>query len=284
VDFDAALAGLLRQVPRDRHTTYGELARALGDVAASVAVAERLRLGPSLPGGDRVAGTGSARRPASAGPFTRFRGFDILSRYRRRQLAAARGLQLGNVGRVATVAGADVAYSREEAFAAIVTVDIRTLAPVETAVSVTRVQFPYIPGYLAARELPPIRAAWRKLASRPDLLLIDGHGVAHPSGFGVACAAGVSLRVPAIGVAKSRLVGVARALRRRGDAAPLYVDGARRGWAIATADPDKPVYVSPGQGAGMRDCLEIIPRLSLGRIPEPLRMADKEAGRLKSRI
>ncbi|MET8308340.1 endonuclease V [Micromonospora sp. NPDC005173] len=109
----------------------------------------------------------------------------------------------------ATVAGLDVAYAQSgDLLAAAVTVlDARTLAVVDSAVSVGRPAFGYVPGLFAFRELPALLAALDRLSTRPDLLVCDGHGLAHPRRFGLACHLGVVTGLPAIGVGKTPLVG-----------------------------------------------------------------------------
>ncbi|MDX1390418.1 MAG: endonuclease V, partial [Acidobacteriota bacterium] len=150
---------------------------------------------------------------------------------------------------VQRLAGADVSYDRGGTvlFAAVVVLDTETLETVETATAVGRARFPYIPGYLSFRESPAVVEAFTRLRRRPDLLMVDGHGLAHPRSFGIASHLGVLLDLPTIGVAKSVLVGEAGDPGpRRGSTAPLVVHGKRAAVVLRTRTAVAPVYVSIG--------------------------------------
>lgn len=178
------------------------------------------------------------------------------------------------------VAGLDVAYDlrRRLAVGAAVIVDVATLEPVETAVVNVELTFPYVPGLLAWRELPALLAAWQKLAARPDLVLCDGQGRAHPRRCGLACMVGLLLGVPAIGCAKSLLVGRhGRLGSRRGASAALIDRGEEVGRAVRTRDGVRPVYVSIGHRITLDETVAWVLRLARHRIPEPLRLADHAA-------
>ncbi|AEB11177.1 endonuclease V [Marinithermus hydrothermalis] len=144
--------------------------------------------------------------------------------------------------------------------------------------------FPYVPGFLSFREAPVYLEALACLSRGPDLLLVDGQGIAHPRGLGIAAHLGVHLDLPSVGVAKSRLCGApqgALALEK-GSAVPL-VDGARQiGWVYRSRTGVKPLYVSPGHRVGMREALEFVRGLpGRTRLPEPLRTAHLWAGRAR---
>ncbi len=106
-----------------------------------------------------------------------------------------------------SVCGVDAAYGDELAVGSAVLMSYEDMEEVQTAVHVTRVRFPYIPSLFALREFPPVYGALQKLPVKPDLVLVDGHGVCHPRRFGLACHLGVVADIPAIGMAKSRLFG-----------------------------------------------------------------------------
>ncbi|MCR4302064.1 MAG: endonuclease V [Sulfuricaulis sp.] len=112
-------------------------------------------------------------------------------------------------GKIHTVAGIDVGYEKNGKVtrAAVVVLDFPSLTPVDQVVARQLTRFPYVPGYLSFREIPAVLAAMKKLRRRPDLLLCDGQGLAHPRRFGLACHLGLLLDIPSIGVAKSRLTG-----------------------------------------------------------------------------
>jgi deoxyribonuclease V len=173
------------------------------------------------------------------------------------------------------VAGADVSEKDGSARAAIVVV--RDLEPVEEATAEQPVRFPYVPGLLSFREIPPLLAAWRKLRTRPDVVIVDGQGYAHPRRFGLACHLGVLLGLPTLGCAKSRLIGeFEEPGPQRGSWTPLRDRGETIGAALRTQDRTNVVYVSIGHritlAGSIRVVLACAPRY---RLPEPQRLADQ---------
>lgn len=173
------------------------------------------------------------------------------------------------------VAAADVSVRDGRARAAVVV--LRGLETVEETAAERPVTFPYVPGLLSFRELPPLLAAWEKVRSSPDVLLVDGQGLAHPRRFGLACHLGVLLGIPAVGCAKSRLVGEHEAPPpRRGAWTPLVDRGEVVGAALRTRAACRPVYVSIGHRVSLETAIRVVldasPRY---RIPEPLRRADR---------
>jgi deoxyribonuclease V len=186
------------------------------------------------------------------------------------------------------VAGTDVAYSArtQRMFAAVVVLALPSLTVVEVARAVRLARFPYIPGLFAFRELPPLVSAFRNLRHTPDLIVFDGHGLAHPRRFGLACHAGLLLDCPAIGCAKSKLVGThADPGRARGSWAPLTHEGETIGAAVRTREGVEPVYVSIGHrvdlGSSIRLVLETTGKY---RLPEPTRLAHRETTEMMRRI
>ncbi len=187
--------------------------------------------------------------------------------------------------RLRRVAGADVSYDRGSPvlFAAVVVLDPTTWAVLESAGVEARARFPYVPGYLSFREIPPLLEAFARLSERPDLVICDGQGRAHPRRFGLASHLGVYLDLPTIGCAKSRLVGEHREPGpRRGASAQLRHEGEVVGTVLRTQDGVKPVYVSVGHrvtlAAARRGVLALAPR---HRLPEPIRAAHAEVNRLR---
>jgi len=137
--------------------------------------------------------------------------------------------------------------------------------------------FPYEPGLFAFRELPPLLAALERLDRGPDVLVCDGHGLAHPRRFGLACHLGVLTGLPTFGVAKTRFVGThAVPAAARGSSAPLVDAGEEVGAVLRTQDGVKPVYVSAGHRIDLahacRLTLALTPRY---RLPETTRHADR---------
>ncbi|MFG1776058.1 deoxyribonuclease V [Micromonospora sp. NPDC049051] len=179
----------------------------------------------------------------------------------------------------ATVAGLDVAYaeSGDRLAAAVTVLDARTLAVVDSAVSVGRPAFGYVPGLFAFRELPALLDALDRLTVRPELLVCDGHGLAHPRRFGLACHLGVVTGLPAIGVGKTPLLGTwTPPADRRGAWAPLRDGDEVVGRVLRTRDGVKPVFVSVGHRLSLDEAtahvLALTPRY---RLPETTRTADR---------
>lgn len=182
---------------------------------------------------------------------------------------------------VRTVGGVDVSIKTETARAAIVVLRYPELIPLEGVVADTALGFPYIPGLLAFREGPAVLAAWHKLQNRPDLLMFDGQGIAHPRGVGIASHMGVWLERPTIGVAKSRLYGLhAEVGPGRGDRADLLEKNTNViGAAVRTRERTNPLYISPGHLMDVAHAVEFVMTCTTGyRLPEPTRWAHKVAG------
>jgi deoxyribonuclease V len=177
------------------------------------------------------------------------------------------------------VGGADASYDRaaKRVFGALVVLAYPDLTLVEEAVLDGPCPFPYIPGLLSFREAPIIVAIWEKLCRRPEVLLVDGQGIAHPRGMGLGAHLGVLLDIPTIGVAKSRLVGEGEEPETEaGSAAPLHWQGEVVGWILRSRTGVKPLFVSPGNRVNLADCREIVLACARKcRLPEPLRRADR---------
>lgn len=181
---------------------------------------------------------------------------------------------------VRMVAGVDVALGNGEAWAAVVILSYPDLLLVESATAKRPITFPYIPGLLSFREMPSILAAWSTLRSIPDLVMVDGHGYAHPRRFGIACHLGVELGLPAVGCAKSRLCGTADELPlRRGCTAALRDGGEVIGALLRTKRETSPVYVSIGNMISLPMAIDFVLNCtSKYRLPEPTRQAHLAAG------
>ena len=186
-------------------------------------------------------------------------------------------------GEIRTVAGADCAFiGRDRIVAAAVLCDARTLKVIATAEVVQPCTFPYVPGLLSFRDAPAIIAAVEKLPTRPDLLMIDGQGQAHPRRFGIACHVGVWLDIPTIGIAKSLLCGQhGEPGLRRGSRTQLRHQGSVVGSAVRTRDGVKPVYVSVGHRITLAEAIRWAIRAAVAaRLPEPTRQAHQLVTRI----
>jgi deoxyribonuclease V len=175
------------------------------------------------------------------------------------------------------VAGADVSMERFSHFgyAAIVVIDLHTMETVDEARAATELRFPYVPGYLSFRELPALELCWRQLRVRPELVIFDGHGYAHPRRFGLACHGGVAWDVPSIGCAKNPFIGTHAPLGpERGSTEPVIDGGETVGMAVRTRTDVKPLYVSAGHRMDLPTAVDTVlsltPRL---RQPETTRRA-----------
>jgi len=180
-------------------------------------------------------------------------------------------------GDIRIVAGADISCTKgdDRVYAAVVLLDAATLEVVEVACHSDRISFPYIPGLLSFREGPSLLSAFEKLRGRPDVILFDGQGIAHPRGFGLAAHMGRSLDLPSVGCAKTRLIGTFEEPgARRGKWSTLMRDGEQIGTVVRTKDRVKPVFVSQGHRVSLGRAVEIVLQCARRyRIPEPIRRA-----------
>ncbi len=181
-----------------------------------------------------------------------------------------------------SVAGVDAAFSEDNIFAAVCLYSYPDLQLIEQQTAVSKAIFPYVPGYLLFREGPAMIAAIYKLKKKPDVLLIDGHGTAHPRGIGSASHLGVLLDIPAIGCAKTRLIGAFEEPgSRKGCWSSLNFQGSVVGVVLRTRDAVKPLFISPGHKIDLSSAIKIINGCTGNyRIPEPLRCADMTARKL----
>ncbi|MGI5213944.1 endonuclease V [Plantactinospora sp. CA-290183] len=178
-----------------------------------------------------------------------------------------------------TVAGLDVAYAEDgDRLAAAVTVlDTGTLAVLDEVVLPGRAAFDYVPGLFAFRELPSLLAALGRLTVEPELLVCDGHGLAHPRRFGLACHLGVLTDRPAIGVGKTPLVGRwAEPGPGRGAWSALRDGTEEVGRVLRTRDGVRPVFVSVGHRMSLDNaCAQVLRLTPRYRLPETTRQADR---------
>ncbi len=180
------------------------------------------------------------------------------------------------------VGGVDVAYLDDSAIGAVTVLNYQSLEIVETQVAMCNTRIPYIPTLLSFREIPPAVACIRKLKLRPDVFLVDGHGIAHPYRCGFASHLGLVLKKPTIGVAKSRLIG--NPTKIHGETF-LVQDGEVIGSVIETKKDSKPVYVSIGHMVSLSRATEIVKHcIRNNRIPEPLLQAHNVASGQKKSI
>jgi deoxyribonuclease V len=171
------------------------------------------------------------------------------------------------------VAGADGAYDHQKASGAAVLIEYDTLEPIETTTARVRVTFPYIPGLLSFREGPVVVRVLRKLKHKPDVCIVDGHGLAHPRRLGLACYVGLITDLPTIGVAKSRLFGT--------EVGETLVDTEGNVIARVLQFDRKSLYVSVGHKISLEDAARIVKHCITRRGLEPVLLAHQEANRVR---
>ncbi|MEA5419452.1 deoxyribonuclease V [Spirulina sp. CCNP1310] len=183
------------------------------------------------------------------------------------------------LGPIHTVAGLDAAFDREAGMTkgAIAVLRFPELTLVEQATAQIPTTFPYVPGFLSFREVPALAQAWEQLTTKPDLLLCDGQGYAHPRRFGLACHLGVLLDRPAIGVAKSRFIGThPEPGPEKGDWVPLMDGGERIGAVVRSRPQTKPLYISVGHKISLERAIAYVLQCTPKyRLPETTRQADR---------
>lgn len=184
-------------------------------------------------------------------------------------------------GRISTVAGVDVGFDpgTDSTCAAIVILSFPELQFITSSTMKSPVNYPYIPGLLSFREIPAILGAWDQIEIKPDLIICDGHGLAHPRRFGLACHLGIVTGIPCIGVAKSRLAGTNQAVRRKkGEWTPLMDGEEMIGTVLRSRSDVKPIYVSIGHRISLETAIKIVLQCTTRyRLPEPIRMAHQLA-------
>ncbi len=203
-----------------------------------------------------------------------------------RRLAALVDIQTPLTG-CRLIAGADVSYSRfsNTLFAGIVVLRLPDLVVVETQGVVFETRFPYVPGLLSFRETPALLQAYENLKTRPDAVILDGHGFAHPRRVGFASHFGLWIDRPTVGCAKSLLIGQHRDLGDEvGDQASLLHQGEVIGMAVRTRRRARPVFVSIGHRIDLAGAVRLVLETGKGyRLPEPTRQAHRLVNELRQR-
>ncbi len=214
-------------------------------------------------------------------------GFDLSPAEARRlqaelasRVVAGPALELGGVRRVA---GADVSTQGDRAYATVAVLDFPGLSVVEVQGFEAPLEFPYVPGLLAFREIPSVVGALRKIETAVDAVILDAQGLAHPRRMGLASHIGLFLDVPTVGCAKSLLVGkFEEPGPEKGSATDLVHRGEVVGKVVRTREGVSPVYVSVGNGIDLDSAVELVLACCTKyRLPEPTRQAHNAANRLR---
>ncbi|GAA0562622.1 deoxyribonuclease V [Chitinophaga japonensis] len=183
------------------------------------------------------------------------------------------------------VGGADISFNRfsTTVYAGIVLLSFPALQPLTYSLVKKEVHFPYVPGYLAFREVPALMEAWEQLPLKPDVLVVDGHGIAHPRRMGIAAHFGALSGQASIGCAKKRLFGTyTEPGPERGAYTPLLHKEEVIGSVLRTKAHVKPVFVSPGHRMDVQDSLSLILQCcGRYRLPEPTRLAHAAVNRFR---
>ena len=300
-DMWKAVYDLVAQVPEGKVTTYGQVALALGDIAASRFVGLAMsrnedivrvpcrrvvqsdaKLGGYTGGGPRKKAALLRREGIEIKDgmvvgldqvmFKEFRTKHPLAGLRARQARLRRHLVLKpDRKKIQQIAGLDVAYKGDHAWAARVMIDYRTGEVIETRVVQGEAEFPYIPTYLAFRELPLLKPLMENLGEG-TVVMYDGNGILHPLGFGITSQLGVIYDVPSVGVAKKLLCGVPGKKVENG-VEEILCNRSLKGYSLVKPGQTRPVFVSAGNLVSPIQALRIAQRFLVHRIPEPVRQA-----------
>ena len=183
------------------------------------------------------------------------------------------------------IGGADISFNQgaDTLYAGIILLDYDQLTPVAHSLVQVKAQFPYVPGLLSFREIPALMKAWEQLELYPEVVMLDGHGIAHPRRLGVASHFGLWVGKPTLGCAKKLLIGLHECLEDQAlSAKRLYDQEDIIGFALRSRTRIKPVYISPGHLLDQEAALAISRHCVAGyRIPEPTRQAHLLVNKLR---
>ena len=204
--------------------------------------------------------------------------FDLNELARIQEKIAKNVIREDRLKKLERIAGCDLSFaSRDDAYAACALLDYKSLELIDKKIIKVKIKFPYIPTFLAFREVDPmLKVAWDVGA---DVFIIGAQGIAHPRRAGLASHFGVLINKPTVGVAKGRLCGVAEEPPNKQGAYSLLKDGGEVIGAVLRTQKDaKPVYVSIGNKLSLKTAIKIsLETTRENRLPEPLRMAHELA-------
>lgn len=180
--------------------------------------------------------------------------------------------------KIETVAGADVSFNKyeKEVYAGIVVLSYPDLSLIEESAIQVDINFPYIPGLLSFREIPALLEAWKNLQNKPDVVMVDGHGIAHPRRMGIATHFGLVTQTPTLGVAKNKLYGTYTPPKITNVPEKLLdpSTGNHLGFVYVSKENTNPIFISPGHLMSCTDALVITQTCLKGyKLPEPTRQA-----------
>jgi deoxyribonuclease V len=186
---------------------------------------------------------------------------------------------------ITTIGGADISLNLYSTtiYAGMILLSFPQLRPLAYSLVKAETRFPYVPGYLAFREVPALVKVWEQMTTKPDVLVVDGHGIAHPRRMGIAAHFGALTGQPAMGCAKKILFGkFEEPTADQGSATPIMDKDEQIGYAYRSKSRTAPVFVSPGHLMGLTNSLDLI-RQCTGkyRIPELTRLAHELVNRFR---
>ncbi len=203
-----------------------------------------------------------------------------VNKLKKEQLALAKKVVIKDeFDEIKLVGGVDQAFKDNEVISAVVVCDYKTMKVIERKSVTVKTNFPYIPGFLSYREAPAIVEAVNKLENKPDILLVDGHGIAHPRKIGLASHVGLSLDIPTIGVAKNLLCGELKENK-------IVLKEKVIGFSFVGKEQANPLFVSPGHKISMKTSLEVVKNCIVlpHKLPEPLHLAHKNANKKRKEL
>ena len=310
VDLYQTTWDLTAQIPEGKISTYGQIARALGDIRAAraVGIMEHANPRPIVVPCHRVVyshgGLGGYGAPEGltkkisllnsegvkikAGKIVDFEnvlftdfslpGKPPLKKIKEQQKKLAKNVLINDIkpdSLIKSIAGIDCSYTAEDGFGACVVLDLNSFEVLEQITIRKKIKFPYIPTYLSYLELPLAVQLIEKLNSIPNAVLFDGNGVLHPDGLGLAAHGGLILGLPTFGVAKKLLCGtLEKSTVSPGTNTEVKLDNRRIGFGYRPATSKKRlVYASPGHLMSFDTALKLTKKLCKTKIPEPIRLA-----------
>lgn len=202
-----------------------------------------------------------------------------LRKFKEEQLKLAKKVvKKDDFDKIELVAGVDQAFIDNNVISAVVVCDYKTVKPVEKKYAIVKAPVPYIPGYLSYRESPAAVEAFNKLEKKPDILIIDAHGIAHPRSLGMASHLGLLLDIPTIGVAKKLMIGKPQANK-------IIHNNKTIAKELVTKQKARPIYVSIGHRISLKTAVEIINKCinQPHKLPEPLHLAHRYANKIREK-
>ena len=187
--------------------------------------------------------------------------------------------------KIKTIAGVDQAFLDDRIISAIVVCETPFMNVLEKKYVIDKIDFPYIPGFLSFREGPSIIKVFKKLRNKPDVLLVDGNGILHTRGIGLASHVAILLDVSTIGIAKSLLCGKFKKVKRVGSYSPVIYGGKTIGYAYKSKEKCKSIFISPGHKISLNTSIKIVKGcIREYKLPIPLRLAHVYANEIKMKL